>query len=102
MSSPTASRKRFAFRLHHSRKLLSLIAGILLPLSPAVTQEPQPPIQCFLRVIDEPVLRLVSVDLATQADITSLSNWLSPLRFPFDQPDRMVAPCRGSRMTGSK
>lgn len=35
-------------------------------------QQPQPPIQCFLRVIDEPVLRLVSVDLATQADITSL------------------------------
>jgi hypothetical protein len=35
-------------------------------------QDPQPPIQCFLRVIDEPVLRLVSVDLATQADITNL------------------------------
>jgi hypothetical protein len=34
--------------------------------------EPQPPIQCFFRVIDEPVLRLISVDLATQADITTL------------------------------
>ena len=44
MSSPTASRKRFAFCRHHSRKILSLIAGILLPLSPAVAQEPQPPV----------------------------------------------------------
>jgi hypothetical protein len=33
---------------------------------------PKPPIQCFFRVIDEPVLRLVSVDLNTQADITSI------------------------------
>jgi CubicO group peptidase (beta-lactamase class C family) len=44
LSSPTASRKRFAFRRRHSRKILSLIAGILLPLSPAVAQEPQPPV----------------------------------------------------------
>src|SRR5215203_1186344 len=33
---------------------------------------PKPPIQCFFRVIDEPVLRLVSVDLNTQADIRSI------------------------------
>ncbi|MGH9628410.1 MAG: UTP--glucose-1-phosphate uridylyltransferase [Bryobacteraceae bacterium] len=33
---------------------------------------PQPPIQSFFRVIDEPVLRLVSVDLQTQADIQSI------------------------------
>ncbi|MEQ8764335.1 MAG: UTP--glucose-1-phosphate uridylyltransferase [Planctomycetota bacterium] len=34
---------------------------------------PEPPIQACLRVIDEPVLRLVSVDLAASADITELS-----------------------------
>lgn len=35
--------------------------------------EPQPPIDCALRVIDEPVLRLVSIDLNSAADITSLA-----------------------------
>ena len=33
---------------------------------------PCPPIEVFLRVIDEPVLRLVSVDLKARADIRSL------------------------------
>src|SRR5688500_4141656 len=33
---------------------------------------PKPPVEAYLRVIDEPALRLVSVDLATRADITSL------------------------------
>ncbi|QVL31889.1 UTP--glucose-1-phosphate uridylyltransferase [Telmatocola sphagniphila] len=35
--------------------------------------EPKPPIEVYLRVIDEPVLRLVSVDLDSSADITELS-----------------------------
>ena len=35
-------------------------------------REPRPPVEVYLRVIDEPVLRLVSVDLAARADITSL------------------------------
>lgn len=34
---------------------------------------PEPPIQCYLRVIDEPVLRLTSVDLGATADIQSFS-----------------------------
>src|SRR5438067_13705625 len=34
---------------------------------------PQPPIDVSLRVIDEPVLRLVSVDLDCAADVTSLA-----------------------------
>jgi hypothetical protein len=34
--------------------------------------KPEPPIEVFLRVIDEPVLRLTSVDLDATADITSL------------------------------
>ena len=33
---------------------------------------PRPPVEAYLRVIDEPVLRLVSVDLGATADITSL------------------------------
>lgn len=35
-------------------------------------REPRPPVEAYLRVIDEPVLRLVSVDLAARTDITSL------------------------------
>lgn len=34
---------------------------------------PKPPVEAFLRVIDEPLLRLTSVDLNTTADIRSLS-----------------------------
>src|SRR5580692_1242125 len=33
---------------------------------------PKPPVEAYLRVIDVPVIRLVSVDLAAQATITSL------------------------------
>src|SRR5687767_206080 len=33
---------------------------------------PKPPVEAYLRVIDEPVLRLVSVDLGARADVTSL------------------------------
>ena len=35
---------------------------------------PKPPVEAFLRVIEEPVLRLVSVDLGASADITSLAD----------------------------
>ncbi|MDB6110621.1 MAG: ugp [Pedosphaera sp.] len=34
---------------------------------------PKPPIEVYLRVIDEPVLRLTSVDLGTAADISNLN-----------------------------
>ena len=33
---------------------------------------PRPPVQAYLRVIEEPVLRLTSVDLGATADIRSL------------------------------
>ena len=36
--------------------------------------KPEPPIEAYLRVIDEPVLRLTSVDLDATADITMLSD----------------------------
>ena len=35
---------------------------------------PQPPIEAWLRVIDQPVLRLTSIDLKCKADITTLAN----------------------------
>lgn len=36
-------------------------------------KEPRPPVEAFLRVIDSPVLRLVSVDLGADAEISNLS-----------------------------
>ena len=35
---------------------------------------PRPPVEAYLRVIDEPVLRLVSIDLGASADLTSLAD----------------------------
>jgi hypothetical protein len=35
---------------------------------------PRPPVETYLRVIDEPLLRLTSVDLGATADITSLAD----------------------------
>lgn len=35
--------------------------------------EPRPPVEAYFRVLDEPVLRLASVDLGVSADITSLA-----------------------------
>jgi hypothetical protein len=36
--------------------------------------EPRPPVEVYFRVIDEPVLRLASVDLNASADLTSLAD----------------------------
>ena len=36
--------------------------------------QPQPPIEAWLRVIDQPVLRLTSIDLKCKADITTLAD----------------------------
>ncbi len=36
-------------------------------------QSPKPPVEAYLRVIDEPVLRLSSVDLGAKADLSSLA-----------------------------
>ncbi len=35
---------------------------------------PRPPVEAYLRVIDEPILRLISVDLNAKAEITTLSD----------------------------
>lgn len=36
-------------------------------------ERPEPPIDCSLRVIDEPVLRLISIDLDARAEITEIN-----------------------------
>ena len=36
--------------------------------------QPQPPIEAWLRVIDQPVLRLTSIDLKCKADVTALAD----------------------------
>ncbi len=33
-----------------------------------------PPITCFFRIIDQPVLRLVSIDLDAAADLTEIAD----------------------------
>jgi hypothetical protein len=39
----------------------------------AVRGEPKPPVEAYLRVIDQPVLRLTSVDLGATAEVTSIA-----------------------------
>jgi hypothetical protein len=49
------------------------VLNISVDLSVQGTGSPRPPIECFFRVIDRPVLRLMSVDLNTSAEITTLA-----------------------------
>jgi hypothetical protein len=49
------------------------VLNISVDLSVRGSGEPRPPIETFLRVIDRPVLRLVSVDLGASAEITTLA-----------------------------
>lgn len=39
---------------------------------PGETSEPRPPVEAYVRVIDQPLLRLCSVDLETTADVRSI------------------------------
>ena len=36
-------------------------------------QQPEPPIECSLRIIDEPILRLISIDLDTRVEIREIN-----------------------------
>lgn len=49
------------------------VLNISVDLSVQGSGEPRPPIESFFRVIDQPVLRLVSVDLGASAEITTLA-----------------------------
>lgn len=44
------------------------------PDGSAAPTPPRPPVEAYLRVIDQPIIRLVSVDLNASADITSLAD----------------------------
>ena len=37
-----------------------------------ILSKPRPPVEAYVRVIDEPILRLCSVDLETSAEIQSI------------------------------
>ena len=45
-----------------------------MTLGPRRDAQPQPPIEAWLRVIDQPVLRLTSIDLKRQAHVTALAD----------------------------
>lgn len=45
-------------------------------INAAVNLNGQPPIQCYARVIDEPVIRISSIDLGTRLEITSIDRLL--------------------------
>lgn len=49
------------------------VLNISIDLSLHGQAEPAPPVEAWLRVIDQPVLRLASVDLRAEAEITSLA-----------------------------
>ncbi len=47
--------------------------SIDLAVQSAAGGEPRPPVEAYLRLIDEPVLRLTSVDLSATADVTTIA-----------------------------
>jgi hypothetical protein len=49
------------------------VMNVSVDLSVRGSGAPQPPVEAYLRLIDQPVLRLVSVDLKASAEITSLA-----------------------------
>jgi len=49
------------------------VLNVSIDLSVAGAGSPKPPVEAWLRVIDEPVLRLASVDLKASAEITTLA-----------------------------
>ena len=49
------------------------VLNISIDLSVRGSGEPKPPVEAYFRVIDQPVLRLVSVDLKASAEITTIA-----------------------------
>jgi len=54
-------------------KVLNISIDLCI-LNQEANSKPKPPIETWFRVIDEPVIRLTSIDLATFADITDLND----------------------------
>lgn len=53
-------------------KVLNISVDLCIRNSSSVTK-PSPPIETWFRIIDEPILKLTSIDLATSSSITNLS-----------------------------
>jgi hypothetical protein len=53
-------------------KVLNISVDLCI-LNSQTSAQPKPPIETWFRVIDEPVLRLTSIDLSTHADINDLN-----------------------------
>jgi hypothetical protein len=49
------------------------VLNVSIDLSVSSAVAPKPPVEAWFRVIDQPVLRLVSVDLQTSAELTSIA-----------------------------
>ncbi len=49
------------------------VLNVSIDLSVRDSGPPQPPVEAYFRVIDQPILRLMSVDLAATAEITTLA-----------------------------
>ena len=49
------------------------VLNISIDLSVRGSGAPKPPVEAWFRVIDQPVLRLVSVDLQSSAELTSIA-----------------------------
>ncbi len=54
-------------------KVLNISIDLCI-LNQEANSKPKPPVETWFRVIDEPVIRLTSIDLATFADITDLND----------------------------
>ncbi|MCC5804866.1 MAG: UTP--glucose-1-phosphate uridylyltransferase [Opitutales bacterium] len=62
------------FFLGMDRPEFARVLNVSINLAPADGEEqPRPPVEAYFRVIDRPVIRLVSIDLEAQAEVSSLA-----------------------------
>lgn len=62
------------FFLGMDRPEFARVLNVSINLAPAGGNDrPRPPIEAYFRVIDQPVIRLVSIDLEAQAEVSSLA-----------------------------
>src|SRR5206468_7239226 len=54
-------------------RVLNISIDLAVRTASAPDAAPKPPVEAYFRVIDEPVLRLTSVDLQASADVTAIA-----------------------------
>ena len=54
-------------------RVLNISIDLAVRTGDAADAQPKPPVEAYFRVIDQPVLRLTSVDLQASADVTSIA-----------------------------